>query len=375
MQSITRYITKQILGVTIFVTIALCFAIWLTQSLRLIDMILNRGLPITTFLELAMLLMPSFLVIVVPIAAFCATLFTYNKLITDSELIVMRSAGLSSFSLAKPGIIVGVAVMAFTYLLTLYLLPLSFRHFKDLEFRIRNDFSTVLLQEGIFNTLANGITVYVRERGAKGELQGILLHDNRDREHPVTMMAERGALVPTPEGPRVVLVKGNRQQVSRDGSKMSLLYFDRYTVDVQKATGTTEDRWREPPERFLHELFHPDGTIANEVYRNQLIAEGHARLITPVLPLTYCVIAMAFLLSGTFNRRGHLRLVVGAIAALTAILCLSLAFQSAAARYPITIVGMYLNAFLPLFGGLYFIFFPPRTRIPPAPLDAVPAVG
>ncbi len=375
MRSITRYITKQIFGVTIFVTIALCFAIWLTQSLRLIDMILNRGLPITTFLELAMLLMPSFLVIVVPIAAFCATLFTYNKLITDSELVVMRSAGLSSISLAKPGIIVGVVVMAFTYLLTLYLLPMSFRHFKDLEFRIRNDFSTVLLQEGIFNTLANGITVYVRERGAKGELQGILLHDNRDREHPVTMMAERGALVPTPEGPRVVLVKGNRQQVSRDGSKMSLLYFDRYTVDVQKATGATEDRWREPPERFLHELFNPDGAIANDVYRNQLRAEGHARLITPILPLTYCVIAMAFLLGGAFSRRGHLRPVLGAVASLTAILCLSLAFQSAAARFPLTIIGMYVNAFLPLIAGIYFIFYPPHTRIPPAPADALPAAG
>src|SRR3546814_8430201 len=67
-----------------------------------IYLILNRGLPVSTFLYMATLLLPRFLIIVVPIAAFCATLFTYNKMISDSELIVMRSAGLSQYSLAKP---------------------------------------------------------------------------------------------------------------------------------------------------------------------------------------------------------------------------------------------------------------------------------
>ena len=149
MKSITWYVAKQVASVTIFVTVTLCFAIWLTQSLRLIDLILNRGLPVSTFLYMATLLLPRFLIIVVPIAAFCATLFTYNKMISDSELIVMRSAGLSQYSLAKPGLIVAILVTGFTFLLTLYLLPTSFRHFKDLQYQIRHDFTTVLLQEGV----------------------------------------------------------------------------------------------------------------------------------------------------------------------------------------------------------------------------------
>src|SRR3546814_10112748 len=76
---ISWYMAGQVASVTIFVTVTLCFAIWLTQSLRLIDLILNRGLPVSTFLYMATLLLPRFLIIVVPIAAFCATLFTYNK--------------------------------------------------------------------------------------------------------------------------------------------------------------------------------------------------------------------------------------------------------------------------------------------------------
>ena len=105
MNYITRYMLKQVVGVTIFVTVILCFAIWLTQSLRLVDLIINRGLPLSMFGYMAALLLPRFLTIVLPIAMFCATLFTYNRLTTDSELVVLRAAGVSQFAIAKPGLI------------------------------------------------------------------------------------------------------------------------------------------------------------------------------------------------------------------------------------------------------------------------------
>src|SRR3546814_5501888 len=118
------------------------------------------------------------------------------------------------------------------YAISLYFLPLYFRHFKDLQNDFRNDFSAVLLQEGVFTAINDEITVYVRDRSANGELRGILVHDNRDPERPVTMMAERGALVASEAGPRVVMENGNRQQVGRATGQFSLLYFDRYTIEL-----------------------------------------------------------------------------------------------------------------------------------------------
>ena len=70
MHFLTRYILKQIIVVTLFVATVLCFAIWLTQSLRLVDLIVNRGLPLSMFLFMASLLLPRFLTIVLPIAVF-----------------------------------------------------------------------------------------------------------------------------------------------------------------------------------------------------------------------------------------------------------------------------------------------------------------
>ena len=102
MHGLTRYILRQSLGTTLFVTIALSAAIWLTQSLRLVDLIVNRGLSAELFFYLGILILPRFIDIVLPIGIFIAVLFTYNKLTAESEIVVMRAAGMSQFGLAKP---------------------------------------------------------------------------------------------------------------------------------------------------------------------------------------------------------------------------------------------------------------------------------
>src|SRR6516165_8311633 len=195
MKRLDRYILRQCFAVMIFVTAALSAAIWLAQSLRLIDLIVNRGLSIEIFLYLAALILPRFLDIVLPIGVFIAVLFTFNRLSAESELVVMRSAGLSHLALAKPVLI--LAGIGFLILMSLsaYFLPASNRAFKDLQFEIRNRFVSSLLQEGTFTTIADKLTIYIRSRNDSGEVIGLMINDSRDRQKPVTILAERGAFV------------------------------------------------------------------------------------------------------------------------------------------------------------------------------------
>src|SRR5712672_3804019 len=125
MTRLNRSILRQCFGVMIFVTAALSAAIWLAQSLRLIDLIVNRGLSIDVFLYLAALILPRFLDIVLPIGVFIAVLFTFNRLTCESELVVMRSVGLSHLALAKPVLL--LAGISFLVLMSLstYFLPAS----------------------------------------------------------------------------------------------------------------------------------------------------------------------------------------------------------------------------------------------------------
>jgi lipopolysaccharide export system permease protein len=343
---LARYILGQLVMATFFVTVALTFAIWLTQSLRLIDYIVNRGLPASTFLTFVGLLLPSFLGVVLPVASFVAVLFVYHKLAMDSEMVVMRAAGLSQLQLARPALALAALVTICVYAISLYFLPLSFRNFKDLQNAFRNDFSTVLLQEGVFTALNDDITVYVRQRAADGELRGILVHDNREPERPVTMMAERGALVPSEAGPRVVMENGNRQQFDRSTGRFSLLYFDRYTVELSDFGEVAQSRWREPKERFLPELLWPSDDPRDARYRQELIAEGHQRIVGPLYTLVFALIGVAALLAGEFNRRGQAKRVLTAVACVAALEGVSLALHDLATRNAAAVPAMYAAVFL-----------------------------
>src|SRR5437660_12886782 len=172
MTSLDRYILRQCFTMMIFVTAALSAAVWLAQSLRLVDLIVNRGLSVALFSYMALLILPRFLDIVLPIGAFIAVLFTFNRLTSESELVAMRSVGLSHLALARPVLI--LAGIAFLMLMSLsaYFLPASNRAFKDLQFEIRNRFVSSLLQEGTFTTIADKLTIYIRSRDDRGEVTG-----------------------------------------------------------------------------------------------------------------------------------------------------------------------------------------------------------
>jgi lipopolysaccharide export system permease protein len=306
MASLDRYILRQCFGVMIFVTAALSAAIWLAQSLRLIDLIVNRGLSIEVFLYLALLILPRFLDIVLPIGVFIAVLFTFNRLTAESELVVMRSVGLSHIALAKPVLI--LAGIAFLVLMSLsaYFLPASNRAFKDLHFEIRNRFVSSLLQEGTFTTIADKLTIYIRGRDEQGEVVGLLINDSREPHRPVTILAERGVFANTPAGSRIVMVNGNRQQFDPETSKLSLLTFDRYTLDLDSLHDAPVVRFREPQERFLDELFFPSAE-ADPVLRLGLTIEAHQRILIPLSAFSFALIPLACLLPGEFNRRGQLK--------------------------------------------------------------------
>ncbi|MFL2668651.1 MAG: LPS export ABC transporter permease LptF [Alphaproteobacteria bacterium] len=314
MKKIFWYIFRQLLVATILVATTLTCMVWLTQSLRFVEMIVNRGLSIPLFLNFTLLLLPTFFAYILPIAVFASVIFTYNRLIIDSELIVMRASGYSQFMIARPAIILATLVTLICFSITTYFLPASYREFKDLQISLRNSLPTILLQDGVFNTVMKGVTVYVRKNNDEGELSGIVIHDSRSPKSPVTMMAERGVIISSQRGPRVVMVNGNRQQVDPKDGHLSLLYFDRYSFDIGTTTKDPITRWREPRERFLTTLMNPSPKDSRDIrWYNKLIIEGHHRLSMPFFALAFTFVGLALLLGGSFNRRGQLWRVVSAV--------------------------------------------------------------
>jgi lipopolysaccharide export system permease protein len=315
MRVLDRYILRQLVGVSVFVAAALTAAVWLTQSLRFMDLIVNRGLPLGEFLYLLIFLLPWFLGLVIPIAVFVAVLFVYNRMIGESELVVLRAAGLGPGRLARPALLLALAATLLVYAISLYALPASYHAFKNLQWRIRHDYSTILLEAGRFNHVSESLTVYVGERTADGELANVLVHDSREGRRPVTMMARRGAIVTADGATRVVLIDGNRQVVDPETGRLSLLYFDRYTVDLRQLRENLLTRWRQPQERYLGSLLWPGDDPNDRRFRGELIAEGHRRLTFPLYTLGYALVGLAALQGGAGQRGGQTRRIVAAAVA------------------------------------------------------------
>ena len=356
MTRLDRYILRQSLSMMLLVTAALSAAVWLAQSLRLVDLIVNRGLSIELFLYLALLILPRFLDIVLPIGAFIAVLFVFNRLIAESELVVMRAAGLGPLTLAKPVFV--LAGIAFVMLMSLsaYFLPASNRAFKDLQFQIRNRFVSALLQEGTFTTISDKLTIYIAGRDDNGQITGLLINDNRDPRQPVTLLAERGAFTDDARGSHVVMVNGSRQAFDRKTGKLSVLTFDRYTVELSMLRDVPRGRFRDAQERFLPDLFLPPDNLDARTRRSFLV-EGHQRLIIPLSVFAFVMIPLACLLPGQLNRRGQLRRVLLAVAIAFVFQAIDLGVKNLARRNGAMIPLMYVVDLLPLALGFGVLLF------------------
>lgn len=361
MRSVDRYIFFHLLIAMAIAAVVLTFAVWLSQSLNLMEFIIDSAAPLSLFFRMVTLSLPKFLVVVLPVSLIVAVLFVYNHLTVESEMAVLRAAGISPLRLAWPALALALMVTLICYSFTTLLMPMADRQFTTLRTTITSEYSTAFLRDGQFNTVDDDITIYFSERDRAGSLFGLLIHDNRNAEGPVTVIADRGIVQAGESGPFITIFDGNRQERHTDSGKVDILYFERYSLEIDLAQPMEESGWLRPRERFVGQLLHPD--MDNPVDRNfalRLIANGHERLSVPLMALGFAGIALGAILGGETNRRGQGRrltsAVILAVGLQVASLAVANAARSTAALYPV----MYALPLLAFICGLAFMHITPH---------------
>lgn len=306
MGRLDRYIFAQILGPFGFFALVFTGVIWLSQSLRVIDLVVNNGQSAAVFAEFTALLLPTVMAVVLPVAGFAATLWTLNRLHAEAELVVMMAAGQSFLRLARPVAAFGLLLMAAMCVVTLYLMPTAARVLRDRMADVRGDLANALIREGQFVHPTEGLTIYVRDASRTGEMAGIFIHDMREKEAPVTYSADRAALVRTAEGPRVVMLDGAAQRYDAAGAALSTLRFDTFTYDLAPLMQADPARARKPSEHYAATLVDPPAELrAQPRFRlGEFVAEGHEQLSAPLYGLVLPLLALATLVLSPWRRRG-----------------------------------------------------------------------
>ena len=332
---LTRYILRQLLWPLCLLCIGFTGMIWLMQALRFIDFIINRGLDLADFLGLTILLVPALLYYIFPIALVVACSFTYYKLLQENELVVMRSSGMSSGALLRPALWIGIMAMLLSLLLSFFIMPAAKRQFKDMQIFLRDNYAASLLQEEVFNSPINGLTVYIRERDSTGQLRGIIVHDNRITDAPLTLLAEQATIEQSTRGLVFLMTNGMRQQAQKTSQadstpRISWLKFDSYSLDLNFYNNKTMERKYEEGELYPGELIQRIHSAENPA---SLKSEWHMRLIWPCYALLMPLLAVAFLLHLPFSRRGQLKSLLVLASMYVALIPAILALGSIAGRH------------------------------------------
>jgi lipopolysaccharide export system permease protein len=347
-KAITRldiYIFRQILLALVVATGGLTALIWLTQSLRFIDLVVNRGLSLVVFLQLTSLLIPSFIAVILPITTYVVIQFVYQRMTSDRELTVMRATGLSPWALARPALTVALLATVLGYGLSIWAVPASLANFKQYQWEIRNRLAAFLLQEGVFTPLSEKLTVYVRSRDQDGTLRGILVDDARDPTAHATILAERGRLLDGANGPRVLLLDGSRQEIDHQSGRLNMLTFKQNEIDLAEATKDESVRPADMSEVPIRDLLNPHPYFERD--RPKWVAEGHKRLTAPLTTLSYAMVGLFSALGGIFRRHGGIARPLATVGAMVVLLALGLAFGTLAARDNDMLFLLWLHATVP----------------------------
>ena len=206
MKILDRYIFREMLSAFCIGVATFTFVLLMNKILRLVELIVNKGVPLTVVLRLFFYILPYSLVVTIPMATLLACLAAYGRMAADNEITALKVTGLSLYRMIVPALAFGIAAYLLTTYISIDLLPYGIRAFKGLVYQITRLRATAGIQEGIFNSDFEGYTLYIHKIDPEtGTLQGIFIVDSRDPKEQRVITAQEGRIFSDPEGLRILL--------------------------------------------------------------------------------------------------------------------------------------------------------------------------
>jgi lipopolysaccharide export system permease protein len=356
MGSISRYIFRTTFGAFLVVLVSLTAVIWVTQALRDIDLMTSQGQTILVFVGITGLIIPLLVLVIAPIALLIAVAHVLNKMSTDSEIIVMNAAGMSPWLLFRAFLSVAIAVALIVTAIGAYFAPKGLRMLRDWLTEVRANVVSTIVQPGHFTSIENAVTIHIRERNRDGQLLGIFLDDRRNPAERITVMSELGELIDNDNGTFLILQKGIVQRHAANQRDPVMVVFDRYAFDLSQFAGGLQAVKYSIRERYLWQLISPDAGDQFHIEQpGQFRAELHDRLIAPLYPIAFVIIAFAYLGAPRTNRQSRTVSMAGAIGGVALLRLIGFVSTVFGANFPWLLALQYVAMIAACGGGLYVI--------------------
>jgi len=213
-----------------------------SQSLRLLEMLLDRGAGFALLWRVLITLLPAFLLLTIPMAALFASIFTFTRLVLDLEVVALASAGIGPARLARP-------VVAFSLIAALLTLGMALAQpqeggsLKSLALNlVKKQAGLGWVTPGRFQE-SGGRVIYVESMPTPSDLSGIFIYDDPPQADPTLIVARSGKIVHAPNAERVSLrmADGSLHRHRRGTAEDQRLTFSTYEFQIPLSLAETPE--------------------------------------------------------------------------------------------------------------------------------------
>lgn len=318
MNLIERYIFRRAARLTLVTLAATTVVVLITQVLIYVNVLTDSGQAITTFLKLAVTLVPAMMVVVTPFALLIGASQTLSQMNADSELAVIEGAGGSQKITAKPILILGIVLTLLTLVTALVVEPWSNRQLRTIVSEAGADLVRLAVQSGSFKRLDEGLYIQIAEQLPGGGFGGIFIADMRDDKTELIYYARRGVILPQGERDLLVMSEGEIQRRAVATGEISIIQFASYAIDFSQFSPAGKTTAFMPKERSTAFLLNPDpNDYFAKARPDMLRSELNRRFSEWLFPVAFGLIAVYFAGGARSNRQERLwSLTVAAFVAL-----------------------------------------------------------
>lgn len=287
--------------------------VWTTQILARLNLVTDSGQSAMAFFELAALILPSVLPVVMPFAAVIAIAQTLTVMNSDSELVVISAAGGTHMTIIRPVMLLAALASVISFGIDNGVDPYARQRGRELVAAARADLLSLVIQEGTFRKIEDGLFIQIGERLPDGRLGGIFVADSRTEGTDLVYYAKSGVVVE--KGNESVLIMQDGQIHRKlPGNDISVIRFLSYAFDLSLFTGASGTPRLYPKDRTLPYLLNPSHDDPMFQKNPQLFrAELHRRFTEWAYPLVFALIALAVIGNARSHREGRINPLMTAV--------------------------------------------------------------
>jgi len=212
------------------------FVMLLDKLLDLLDMIVSKGVPVRTVLEVFLLLLPSMVAVVIPMGVLAGVLMAVGRMESDLEVTAMKASGVSIFTIIRPLLLMAGILAAVMVLFNNYVLPDANHLAKNLLLDIGTMRPAARIIPGMFVDDIENYRIIVEDKDdLTGELRNVVIHERVPGSPGRTITALRGRMEPVSANSfRLLLSDGQMHEETDDGGYRKLDFIT-YTVEITRS--------------------------------------------------------------------------------------------------------------------------------------------